>query len=66
MLLVFRLIMTKTPAEIIYLSPGSNPGLQHPGSDVIPDSDVIPGLTRDPWIAGAATPDLIRGRNDTA
>ena len=26
---------------------------------------VIPGLTRDPWIAGAETPDLIRGRNDS-
>jgi len=39
---------------------------------VIPDSaDVIPDLIRDPvlrhhWIAGAETPDLIRGRNDNA
>jgi hypothetical protein len=37
---------------------------------VIPDSAaVIPDLIRDPvlrhhWIAGAETPDLIRGRND--
>ena len=32
---------------------------------VIPDSvNVIPDLIRDPWIAGAGTPDLIRGRND--
>ncbi len=39
---------------------------------VIPEEEVvIPGLTRDPvprehWIAGAETPDLIRGRNDTS
>ena len=25
---------------------------------------VIPDLIRDPWIAGAGTPDLIRARND--
>ena len=39
---------------------------------VIPDSvnvildsvNVIPDLIRDPWIAGAGTPDLIRGCND--
>ncbi len=28
--------------------------------------DVIPGSTRDPWIAGAETPDLLRHRKDTA
>ena len=39
---------------------------------VIPDSaTVIPDSIRDPvlrhhWIAGAETPDLIRGRNDSA
>ena len=26
--------------------------------------NVIPDSIRDPWIAGAGTPDLIRGRND--
>ena len=33
--------------------------------NVIPDSvNVIPDLIRDPWIAGAGTPDLIRARTD--
>ena len=33
--------------------------------NVILDSvHVIPDLIRDPWIAGAGTPDLIRGCND--
>ena len=27
-------------------------------------SRVIAGLTRNPWMPGAATPDLIRGRHD--
>ena len=37
-------------------------------SDVMPDvmSDVMPDMIRHPWIAGAATPDPIRGRNDRA
>ncbi|HWP11673.1 MAG TPA: ABC transporter ATP-binding protein [Ramlibacter sp.] len=38
------------------------------GQTVIPDpgSESGPGPIRDPWIAGAASPDLIRGRNDNA